>query len=280
MTGNPNRTGVTRKLNFTGRKRIDKSRFSISVVREDGRVASFRLERLNLEGLDLPPDAEIYLEAGWRYDLKGPVSCGTVGKWLSTENHPAAEIDMRNTKDAENYKLSIIVIDPKTKKILASAYKITPEKQEEERQSILPVEFKDTGNQLYRVVYEDDDGGPILCINEKVPRHFVRRPQFITQIYPAVLKEILMRIVFIDGVSSVSNPQTEWHKRWLKFAETLNRTPKDFLEESALGGSTDSKLRAYEWIEDVVVGFCDRHVGELNQILSEFEQQTGGEDGP
>ena len=57
-------------------------------------------------------------------------------------------------------------------------------------------------------------------------------PQFIMYVYPAVIREVLTHMVFIDGVESPSDPSLEWHADWLDFSRRvlLREGPPEILD--------------------------------------------------
>ncbi|RLI76482.1 hypothetical protein DRP05_12815 [Archaeoglobales archaeon] len=256
---------MKRKFNYTGRKKIERKRISIVLERQNGIPVSFRVEKLDLEGLDLPKDAEIYVEAYYRTELKR-FEFGTVGKKISPQS-----TSLEDLAYPENLKFRILIVDPETHKILAHADRIVPENSKE---AILPVEFKDLGNEIWRIEYEGDEGAPILCINRKIPniQNIAKRDaQFLIYVYPAVIREILTHMVFVNGGTSTEDPATEWHAHWLRFCESLGISPPKVLNRNDNNFDEEEVLR---WIDDVVTAFCNKYADKFQEYIRPLKEKS------
>ncbi|MEM7827743.1 MAG: hypothetical protein QW561_00230 [Candidatus Aenigmatarchaeota archaeon] len=258
---------MKRKFNYTGRKRITKEKITINPVRQNGRVVSFYLSKLDTGDLELPGEARIYVDAYYRTELKR-FDFGTVAE----RKYPPSP-DLTDLAYPENLKFRILIVDPSDGRVLAHATQISPEGPAE-RRSILPVEFKYLGSEIWRVEYEGDEGGPILCINSKIPdientaRH---DPQFFIYVYPAVVREILIHMIFIDKVDSVTEPSVDWHNDWLRFSQTLGVTPPETLDRTDDNFDGDVAL---EWIDSVVETFSNTHTGKFREYLQKLEEAS------
>lgn len=251
---------MKRSLNYTGRERIERKRISLSVIRENGAIASFVLSKLALDGLDLQEDARVYIEAYYRTELKR-FDCGTSGNLRI----PFAG-DVRELAYPQNLKFRILVVNTADGKILAHADRFSPEAPPENK-PILPVDFNlDKG--VWRVVYDGEEGSPTLSINCRIPEHVARSdPQFFIYVYPAALREILTHMVFVDGVESVDEPAADWHVDWLKFCSYLGVTPPNSLNPRSDNFRRDD---AIEWIDDTVEAFWNRYAGMFQQYISKL----------
>lgn len=260
---------MKRRLNYTGRIKIQRKRIGIIFNKQNGRIASFVLKKLDLEGLNLPANARVFVEAYYRTELRR-FDCGSVGALSLPKG------DLSNMAYTENIKFRIIIADPNNWKILAHADKIAPEPSQ--KQSILPVDFsRNLGNLVWMIEYEGENGGPILYINSRIPdkqNMAKRNPEFFVYVYPSAIKEILTHMVFIDGVDSVSDPVSDWHKDWLTFSNILNIEPPDVLDPS---NDDFDKERAIEWINDVIDGFCKKYESNFDEfikMLTQMEETT------
>ncbi len=211
---------MKRRINYTGRKKIKRKQVSITLIRQNGSVVSFYLGRLDLDDLGIPGDAKIYVEAYYRTELKR-VEFGTAGNRV----YPPSP-NLTDMAYPENLKFRILAVNPLDGKILAQADGIAPEEPPEK--TILPVEFKDIGNEIWRIEYEGDEGSPILCINGKIPniQNIAKQDaQFLIYVYPAVIRDILYHMVFVDKVTSVTDPSIDWHSNWLMFSRIQGVEP-------------------------------------------------------
>lgn len=256
---------MKRKLNFTGRQRIKREKISIRFIRRNGSIVSFDLNKLDIDDLRLPPDAMIFVEAYYRTELK-QFCFGTVA-----ERRYPPSLSLTDLAYPENLKFRILIVNSSNRMVLAHAAGITPE-EPSAKKSILPVEFKDLGSEIWRVEYEGDEGAPILCINNKIPgidNIAEHDPQFFIYVYPAVLREILTHMIFVEGIDSTADPSVDWHKHWLVFCrnlgvippETLNRNDDNFDEDAAL-----------EWIDNAVTAFSSAYRGKFNEYLQKIEE--------
>jgi hypothetical protein len=257
---------MKRRLNYTDRKKIKRENVSINFIRQNGAVVAFAINKLDLSDLLLPPQAKVYVEAYYRTELKR-FEFGTLG---SISN--PSPCDLRGMAYPENLKFRILVVDPSDGKLLAHAHRISPE-EPAEKKPILPVEFSDLENEIWRVKYEGDRGSPILIINSRIPniQNIAKRDaQFLIYVYPQVIREVLTHMVFVDGVDSTTEPDTDWHGDWLKFVrllgveipETLKKDDKNFRRgEDAL-----------RWINDSVSAFCNTHSNKFQDYIHKLEE--------
>lgn len=256
---------MKRKLNYTGRKRIKRENITINLVRQNGRVVSFNLIKLDIDDLGLPPDAHIYVEAYYRTELKR-FDFGTVASRVCPSS-----LSLTDLAYPENLKFRVLAVDPADGRVLAHATRISPEKSAR-KESILPVEFKDTGSEIWRVEYEGEEDGPILCINRKIPNIesiAKRDPLFFIHVYPAVVREILTHMVFVDGVDSTADPSVDWHRNWLIFSRSLGADPPETLNPADENFDRDATLK---WIDSVVTAFSITHTDKFHKYLQKLEE--------
>ncbi|MBC7091230.1 MAG: hypothetical protein H5T50_04900 [Nitrososphaeria archaeon] len=244
---------MKRRFNYTGRKRIPRKNISIVLNRDQqGRIRSFRAT-INSGGLNLPPDARVYVEAYHREELQR----FDFGTWGSIS--PPPDTRLTGLAHTENLKFRVLVVDESGEhgKILAQADRIAPEVPAD-RRPILPVEFLDLGQQIWRVEFTGDEGAPLLIINNRIPNieNMAKTdPCFVMYVYPAVIREVLTRMIFIDRVDNISDPSVDWHRDWLEFSRGIlpsEGPPEAILDPTANGNSED----AVKWIERVVEEFC------------------------
>jgi len=244
---------MKRRFNYTGRYRIPREKISIMLNRDGGSVRSFTVT-LDLNGMNLPPDAKVYIDTYHRTEYKR-FDFGTAGNIT-----PPPSASLFGLAYTENLKFRILVVDKSSHQhglILAHTDRLSPI-SEEERKPILPVEFRDLGQQIYRVDFAGDEDSPVLIINDRIPNiENISKsdPQFIIYVYPAVIREILTHMIFVDGVDSPADPAIDWHKDWLDFSRTI-------LPGEGHPGILDPKDENFEtesaknWIDKVVEEFC------------------------
>jgi hypothetical protein len=252
---------MKRVLNFTGRKRIERKNVSLQFKKRNNKVIGFVIEKIDLNGLELPDYALVYVEAYYRTELKR-FKLGTIDSLTFP-----FEGNLDGMAYPENSKFRILVVNPSDLKILAHADKISPDEMTG-KNAILPVQFTDLGNEIWRVEYEGDEGSPILLINEKIPPNFTRQdPQFLLFVYPAVLREILTHIVFVDKIDSTTEPTVDWHRNWLKFTQELG---VEIPESLSVDDDNKNRDDILEWINKCVEEFCNKYSEKFQEYVKTF----------
>lgn len=162
--------------------------------------------------------------------------------------------------------------------ILAHADRIKLERDIDKR-GFLEAEYRDIGQQIWEVTYEGDEGEPLLTLNSRIPTIQTiseNDAQFIMYVYPVVLRDVLVHMVFVDGVDSLSEPQTDWHKKWLDFARNIlgEDPPNGILSKD--GEPPDDEEEAKNWIHRVVEEFCNNRRSEWGMYIQQLSGETGG----
>ena len=239
---------MKRRFNYTGRTRIKHESITITLLRDShASIESFKAV-IDFKGLKLPEAARIFVDAYHgteqrRYDF------GTVGKMT-----PPDDMSLSDLAYTEDLKFRILVVDGDGK-IIAAADKVKP--TDEAKEPLLPVDFVDLGKKVWRIEYNDEEGAPILKLNKNIPeiKNISLTPKFFFHIYPAVLREILTHIIFVDKLENQEEPDTEWHGKWLTFAILISGVDPPNL--CADDEENFDEGEAEKWIEDVVTEFCN-----------------------
>jgi hypothetical protein len=94
------------------------------------------------------------------------------------------------------------------------------------------------------------------------------------EVYPAVLKEILIRMIFIDGLESIDDSPTQWHRDWLRFSKMLlPESPPRELYRPGDDINLEVKEDWLRWIDNVVDEFCAQR-----KEWEKYIQIIGGEE--
>lgn len=254
---------MKRQLNFTGRKRIPLERISLNLIEHGGRKAFDA--GLNLDGLELPEHAAVYIEAYHKTDYKR-YSFGTVAELRRPQS-----TDLGSLGRINNLHFRVKVIDESGNrglvKAVADRIRLTTPTTV---RAILPVEFRDLGNQIWRLSFDDDE--PILEFNSTIP--FIRDRakadyRLFFYIYPAVLREILVEMIIVDGIPDLEDVE-EWQKDWLDFARHYGGEPPSILDHH-IDGFDETEVR--KWIETVVTEFCTTHREKWNNFIQLEEKE-------
>jgi hypothetical protein len=259
---------MKRKLNFTGRKRIPKENIKIELNRENEKIKSFDAQ-INTENLELPKNSNVIVETYFKTELYR-YSFGTIGKI-----EQPSSTDLSHIGFSENLRFRVIVTDDNGK-ILAMAERIRA-LNDTEKKSILPVMTKDIGNQLWQLDFPGNEEGPILILNSKIfgIENFAKNdPQFKLSVLPAVLREILTKMIFIDTIPDPEDITIDWHKTWLDF---VNYTLKVENQPKILDPHSDDFIPedVEEWIDRVVENLCDIMLAQSMRVFS--NAMSGGD---
>lgn len=262
---------MKRRFNYTGRRRIPHEKVSILLSRDGGSVRSFTAT-MDLNDMNLLPEAKVYVEIYHRTESRR-FNFGTVG---NISLPPSTSLS--GLAYPENLLFRILVVDESYDRhglILAYANRVRPISAVK-RKSVLPVEFCDLGQQIWRVDFAGDEDSPILIINNRIPNiENISKsdPQFIMYVYPAVIREILTYMIFVDGVESLADPAIDWHGDWLDFSRKI--LPGEGPPEILVPGEDNFEAEAAKnWINKVVEEFCNSR-NEWKQYLNQLTGEGG-----
>ena len=260
---------MRRRFNYTDRSRIPQERISINLNRDVNSIKSFNAE-IDLNDMNLPDGAKVYVEAYHKTEVSR-YDFGLVRNII-----PANNTDLANLAYSENMKFRILVVDEASEHglILAHADRIKPT-SDTDKKPILPVDFKNIGQQIWKVDFSGDEGSPALVINSNIPNieNIARSdPQFIMYVYPAVIRQVLTHMSFVDGVESSYDPPIEWHKDWLDFSKKIipgDNPPKILHPKKDNFEPEEVK----NWIDRIVEEFCAGR-NEWNLYISSLMEEV------
>lgn len=242
---------MIRRFNYTDRKTIHQKSVRIRIRDDQTFEASWDLSEYEISAGGL-----VYIEAvssGSYQILRFPY--GTVGT-----PDPAASDRRLGPLAGRNLSFTFKVVDQSSRlgRLLGAAMSIRPlSKGDEEsgQQSLLPFNPADLGQQVWRLSFANNR--PWLEANSRIPgiMDMVREDyRFFALVYPAVVRQVLERVLFVEEMDDVDGNAGDWRVQWLRWAVHWHpdnaRPPK--LEDN---GGPDPQ---FEWIEEVVNGFCDR----------------------
>ncbi len=243
---------ATRRLNFTDRKRIRREDARISIL-EAG--PSFRLKAdLHLADYRLPDDAKVYVEAYrrmqyMRFDYGSPAKPKPASDTLLSVFDSPAGI---------RFRVKVVSVGATPGLILAEADGISPRDEcdtDDILNDLLPIRADATelGDEFWRVDFDDEQF--LLNLNPLFgdPGRICGSPEFRAFVLPAILREILVRIVLVDEPSDIDD-ESDPRSRWLSFVASLPGAPA--LDDLSDGGRPEE---AHEWIDQAVAAFCRHH---------------------
>jgi len=254
---------VIRRLNFTGRRRIERSRVRVRLLPGEGGPSSFHAA-IDLEGLGLPGEAAVYLEA-----YRGPrlqrFDWGTVARIQPAEQRDLVEMDPRAVP---LFRLKVVDRTGALGRILASVDRVVPRRPEEggeEDLCLLPVEFVDLGRRIWRLDLSDD--WPVLQVNEAVEamREVARSDaDFLGLVYPEVVERVLGEILLERDHDDLADEE-DWPALWIRFVRSAGGAGPP-----PRGAGERARADRLRWIEEAVEGFC-----AANATLGRYRQAHG-----
>lgn len=255
---------MIRRVNFTNRKRLDKSCASIRMfVFGDSAPTEFQAE-LNFDDQGLPADARVYVEAYYRSSLMR-FPFGTVAGCSSYASSRFKLTEILNS--IAFFRVKVVDEAEEIGRIIASIDRIkatTPGQQAAKELSLMYVQYTDLGDRVWKLDVDEGHAMPVLQINNNLSvdgslaQILTSDPMFFSLVYPATVRSIF-EFLLITSDLDIEDPHG-WPRQWLKFAFSMLGERKLPLGNAGL----DEK---WEWIDNVVQAFC------ANQgVKAKFEQ--------
>ncbi len=261
---------MKRTINHTRKKRIPKGQIDIKVIKKRERLDSFRAD-IDLDGLGLPGEAQVYVEAyrrfQWnRYDF------GRVNSLGARE-----PLDMGDLSHSETVSFRVLV-KSESGVILALAEEVKPS-EKQAKTPLLPVDFDNLGHLIWDLEFQRSDGGPMLVLNKNLPKTFMLEQarfdeQFILTVYPEVLRQVLARIIYgEENAKRIDDLPDGWQRDWVRMATNIlpEKEPPEVLDPS------DSEFRrgeARKWLNDVKKEFAQKRTDEWRNLLDFVERNV------
>jgi hypothetical protein len=241
---------MIRKFNYTGRKKIKEADIKITLI---GKDRSRRFDAiLELGGYYLPSGAAVYLEPYYHFSFMR-FKCGTVGALTLPADTTLTEIP---ASDIIYFRVKVVDESGRHGRLLAVAEGIKPVNVEEgktKRKSLLPVQFStDLDQQVWKISF--DEHGPVLHVNRQIQnrRDLIKSDEFMSLAYPAVVREVITRIVTENPSTNDTDDFDSWVSLWLKFTrQTLHVSEKPVADE------VNEDMQ--EWVENVVEAFSRKY---------------------
>lgn len=238
---------MIRRLNYTGRKKIPRSRVAIRLVEGPRGVSLFTAD-YDLSGFDFPSDARVYIEA---YNPASYMrfAFGTIA--APSEPADARLVDV-TLRPLPKFRLKVVDESERHGLLLGVADKLVPLRPDEDldnRQSLLPVEFCDLGDRAWKLDLGD---WPVLELNSRIEglgEAARSGGSFLGLVYPEVIRALLHDIVIEQGQTDPELDDDDWPSLWLRYACTLpgvEPPPSD----------AGANARREEWVDDAVQAFC------------------------
>lgn len=259
---------MIRRLNYTDRKRIDKSTVSVTIDKAHSpRMAAADISAALASTSGLPTDARIILEAYCRYHVER-IPMGTVGT-------PVPKIVARpltcadSIADRLRFNVKVVQKTGGQGLLKALAKSVPPVFINDLSlgMGILRTGLKDLKNQIWQIHIDED--GPILYLNNAVKgaQNVFRSDELVVSlILPEILRQILLRVVFDDNGEVLKfdgyDPDA-WQRDWISFAGSIGENVENLTD----------KDEAKDWVDACVSKFCSKHK-ILEQFLGKIEAKS------
>ena len=251
---------MIRRFNYTKRQRIENWRVTVCIKNEDDSHAPSFDAKINLEHMDLPPDARIVIEAK-RERSSRRFDWGTVAS-----PHPQQDSRLTDMPPNPSFRIMVVTADG-SGRLLALLPRFAARRESDDDDSpqqesllwLVPVEL---GKEVWRLDFGDYDR-PTMFVNKNIPgiSEAVRRDQaFRALVFPEVLRSILTRALVVDEYDD-DDPDGKWNE-WLDFV-------REFYEDDIPGASDDQGEDAAgekrKWIDKAVEAFAQQRFHASDQ---------------
>lgn len=248
-------------LNFTGKKEIAKDDVEV-FLREDSNgkpVADIRV-KLGRYKFQFSPDVHVYIVARRQHRNQRIF----LGKLMQDEfNKDSVPLDEFDDAEGINFKVIVVDVNSGLKRGQAENIRLFDKNEQpnESDECILSLWPVPDLSGYYRVIFQEK--GPVLQYNADLgtKSQIIQNPIFKSMILPAVLKEILQRIMYVEKRWNLLD-EDEFSTKWLKLAKQYG---VDFPEQSPEESDDD-----YEWKDDLIQrtvdNFSQKH-NSKNEII-------------
>jgi hypothetical protein len=232
-------------LNFTGRQRITRDRVRLRVL-QSGSVLTLDVERLDLDSLRLPNDAQVIVEA-YRQTARHRISCGTVGDLSLPTSVTLPEF---NVPEGLLFRVKVVGVSEADGKLLASGDRIPASGEDDDGNQVPILPFRqsqDLNHQLWRLDIEDE---PIVLINSEVGdwKGFALEPRFQALVFPEIVRQIaLWALLNKDDAEDKDSATSVWRR----FLSNLGYDP--------VAGPTDDAEQQKYWADEVAEYFASKY---------------------
>ncbi len=243
---------MIRRFNYTGRVKIPRNRVDISLFKDN--EGKYFKANINLDGLDLPADAKIYIEPNYK-GVYQRFYFGTVSKFQEPENTKLSELP-----ETEMAYFDISIVDEQSRVGLllgkAKGIAVSTDGVPNDRLPLLPVNPTDLKNQFWKLTFDSsDDGRPVLEINKNIPDIFEMARndiKFISLVYPSAFRGVLLRLIEQGDFDA---EEDSWIYQWTKFLSSIlgiKSLPEIDNESAALTFEQEA------WIDECVNEYCKK----------------------
>ncbi len=248
---------MSRRFNFTKRRRIYEAEAKISVVQ--GALSAgltIKLEQTFAREGGYDEEDEVFIEAVQRIKVQ---RC-RLGKILELQTKPIITVTFSSFKDEKEVHYRIRVVDFQTKKLKALAknlHQVNRAQKSTELDSILPVALSvpedQIGERFWKVSCLMGTNDPVLILSSKKFSSYdsVRSAEFKALVWPEVLRQVLTYAYILHW-----NSPPEWSEKWARFVTENLGIPG--IPDVPTNADDDYITKTADWIESAVCEFASR----------------------
>lgn len=266
---------MPRRLNYTNRRKIRREDVVIRLHNESAAIAFDAELRLGAYGFaQVVPPPHVFIEA---YRGASTVwkrfAFGRINTLLPPDDRSLTEFGV---PEGILFRVKVSAVDgPLAGRLLGEADGVAPlmpDQEEAPRHPIINhVPADDIGDELWRVDFSGTV--PLVKINDKIPagvEQFLVDPTYRAVFAPAVMREVLTRILIIDRDNYDDEDEASWQARWLRFASELPGVsdPPDFEETQ---GRLINLKEIEDWVDRAVEAFA-----QASGLLRAFSSAISG----
>ena len=269
---------MIRRYNYKRKKEITQDMYAFSVEKINGDF-HLKVNNLDISSLNHDPDFEVKIFVWVTGSVKKKIELGTVRRLELNPVEQHTRLPFIREGITHKVKGQIDIVDPENgyiKKTTSSEIIIKEFDILDSKGSLLPVQYYDLNERPWSIQFNENEELPILQLNEKLREvelvEYIKGKGKLIQsliIYPA-FKEILRRIVMIEGKNSPGNCDQEWMRAWLEFVTKVDPTRiPEFDKEHSNFEDVE------EWIDSVSESLSRR--GDfIDGIKKDIERSIGG----
>ena len=256
---------MRRRFNYTNRQRINRSDLSFTIVEDEEGTDRF-YAGIDLNNYDFPSDASVWVEA---YD-RNALMRFPFGSAAEPKNEKTTTLT--DFAGSDSYYFRVKVVDKLHKsRLLAVADSVSPVRRDDDEtaKSLLRVTTRDLGSVPWKLEYQVADH-PLLVINNRIDagKSLARSNHFFQAlVFPAVLEQILRRILLEDDYTPSAEPDNDdmWKEGWLEFSGHLPGNSPLPVDQKI------SPEDCQKWIADAREAFCN-DINAINKVRSELKE--------
>lgn len=242
-----------RRFNYTRRKEIARQHCQIDLHRI-GQDRTCFSAKLNLSDYGFDPNALIRVDA-WRSNASQRWDFGKVG---AVAQLAESERTLHDVPSTAQFKISVVAPDD-SGRLLGVTPALKPKRVDEPKESLLPVQLEDLGNEVWRLDFGDGTNPAVLYVNNRIEggaEMVTGSSSFQPIALPAVFREVLTHAILVQGVDQDDTRQNDWED-WLKLASHYMGGEK--VPYVPPGEEGEHRQDAVRWIDRAVAAFAAKH---------------------